>query len=351
MHPLSAEAQRGLDATGSSPLVEVDRSRCGALAARIRALPVPDDREGTPLAGVASEHVDDFYLSLVAICHQTSPRGLPPLVGDVDGQHLRGWDYLAARWAEVVRRRPNLLTPRGWRDVDEKLVRAAFADAKHGERLTDPAGRAALIRDLGSVMMRERWESFRDVYDEGGGRVLVGNPNLFGLLERFAAYQDPVRKKSNFLLEIMRNSAGWRYQDEENLGPPVDYHEVRGHLRIGTVIVRDGALLEKLRGGVPVSASDDVALRRATYDAVILVSELSEIRDASRLHYLFWNIFRSDCTREAPHCHACPPSCPLPTRYVFANPDGRRHCPFATVCSSACAPTKLQEHVLVTELY
>lgn len=331
--------------------VYVDAERCRSVAGRLRQLPVPDDREDTPIVGVARGHIDNFYLLIVAICHQTSPRGLPALVGDVNDEHLRGWDYLTARWAQAVQAEPDLLIPSRWRDVDEAFVRLTFRDRRHGDTLTNPGGRAALIRDLGLVMQRECWRALADLYKQADGRILAGHPNLFGLLSQFTAYRDPVRKKSNFLLALMKNSAGWRYKDEEHLGPPVDYHEVRGHLRLGTIVVRDSILLRKLRKGTPVSLAEDIELRRATYDAVMYISDLSGLHDSSRLHYLFWNIFRSDCTRSAPHCWACPPSCPLPARYVFANTDGVRHCPFSTVCASSNREVKLQEHVVVTELY
>lgn len=59
-----------------------------------------------------------------------------------------------------------------------------------------------------------------------------------GLYRRLAgirAYRDPVRKKSSFLLELLRSQCGWQFVDVENLSAPVDYHEVRGHFRLGTV--------------------------------------------------------------------------------------------------------------------
>ena len=98
--------------------------------------------------------------------------------------------------------------------------------------MSDPDRRTALVQDLGRVMIQSGWGWIEEAYRLCEGRVASGEPNLFGLLARFAAYRDPVRKKSSFFLALMRNTGLWSYVDDAELGPPVDYHEVRGHLRV-----------------------------------------------------------------------------------------------------------------------
>ncbi len=151
----------------------------------------------------------------------------------------------------------------------------------------------------------------------------------------------------------MRNAGFWQFADPENLGPPVDYHEVRGHLRIGTVEIQDPQLEAKLLARQEVTSSEDIAIRKAVHDAIMLVSEATDHRNPSRLHYLFWNVFRSCCTRKAPHCHACPPGCTLPERYVplAIHRDGVRRCPFSDVCQSADKQVRLIEHRFETDYY
>jgi hypothetical protein len=231
--------------------------------------------------------------------------------------------------------------------------RALFRDPVLGDRLVDPEGRAALVMNLGQVMQRNGWNRVQEVYELCGGRVSTGHPNLVGVLGEFRAYDDPVMKKSFFFLALMRNAGLWKYVDDDKLGPPVDYHEVRGHLRIGTVRVLDPDLREKLVNRIPVSASEDIAIRGAVLDAIMLLSDMTGLRSPSQLHYLFWNVFRSCCTRENPHCHACPPGCSLPDRYVplAMHADSERRCPFAQVCESANSPHRYYEHVFSTDYY
>ncbi len=304
--------------------------------------------------GLSRPDAGNFYFVLVAICHQTSPRGSPPLEGTVEGRHLRGWDYLSAKLLGAVRRDPGLLKPMIWTNITAKQIGQIFRDDALGERLTDSDGRALLIRDLGVVMQEHGWSSLDDMHHVCTGRIHFGQPNLLELLTEFRAYQDPVRKKSFLLLALMRNAGLWSYQDNENLGPPVDYHEIRGHLRLGTVRINDRELRDKILTKKAVTAAEDIAVRDAVREAIVTISrDLGRTVSPIVLHYLFWNVFRSCCTHESPHCRQCPESCSLPARYIplAIRANGSRRCPFADVCESANSTVRLQEHVFDTDYY
>ena len=78
-------------------------------------------------------------------------------------------------------------------------------------------------------MIRRDWINVSQMLAANDFRI----SNLLNTLGNFSAYRDPVRKKSLFFLSLLRNSGLASFSDDGNLGPPVDYHEVRGHLRIG----------------------------------------------------------------------------------------------------------------------
>ncbi len=336
----------------NSPPVAVNVEACRKLAALLRKLPIPPDREEITLPDLSPRAIGNFYLLLVAICHQTSPRDLPPLEGSVNGRYLRGWDFLSAKLAAAVRADPAMLAPAFWSRVGSEAVRDLFRDAELGERLSDPNGRALLINDLGRGMLRSSWEHADQLYEAASSR-LAGGTGLLQLLNRFRAYADPVRKKSLFYLALMHNSGLWSYADPEHLGAPIDYHEVRGHLRIGTVEIRDAALRAKLVEGWEVTPEEDLSIRGAVQEALALLAEISGVRDLSKLHYMFWNVFRSCCTRESPHCDASPPACTLPSRYVSMSlaVNGDRRCPFQPACKSAGCAAKLVEHRIETDFF
>ncbi len=347
-------ASRPYPKIGPGEEVEVDSAACARVASLLKTQSIPADKEDVLPVDLARPESGNFYLLLVAICHQTSPRGRPPLEGTVGGKRLRGWDYLSAKLAAAVRDDPRLLKPTTWVQFTPQDVADLFTDPKFGKRLTDPEGRARLVRNLGAVMHEHGWLFLEDLYRASKGRIGSGYPNLLALLATFDAYKDPVQKKALLLLAIMRNSGLWSYKDEENLGPPVDYHEIRGHLRIGTVTIKDQRLKRKLLINEPVTEAEDLAIRGAVRNAIELIAQhLGARANPSVLHYLFWNVFRSCCTHQSPHCVACPPTCHLPERYVSlaVRDDGSRRCPFSDVCESANSAVRLQEHVLETDYY
>jgi hypothetical protein len=338
---------------GTTPPVAVNLEVCRRLAEWLKSRPIPLDREESSLRGFSAQEIGNFYFLLVAISHQTSPQGKLPLEGSVGGRHVRGWDYLFARLEEGARRDSKTLSPDFWAGITAGDFEGLFRDERLGNRLSDSAGRVLLIRDLGRIMGQHSWRWANEIYDAAGGRIASGDSNLIGLLSQFRAYRDPVRKKLYFFLALMQNTGVWVYVDPDQLGAPVDYHEVRGHLRIGSVEVYDADLRSKLLQGTEVTAEQDVSIRQAVHEALMFLSECSGMRNPSQLHYLFWNVFRSCCTRENPHCYSCPPTCSLPNRYVplALFPDGSRHCPFSEICRSAGQEPKLLEPNVVTDFY
>jgi len=335
---------------GLEPLVRVNQQACQRVASFLAGKEVPPDQEESALPGFPSELIGNFFLALVAICHQTSPPGHLPLEGTVSGIQRRGWDYLFGRLEQASRQDQTLLRPERWNQLSALDVKQFFHDAELGDRLTDPHLRAELLRDLGSKMMSQGWSFADQLYRHCGGRIAAGQPNLLQVLSRFRAYNDPVHKKSYFFLALMRNSGLWHYGDSESLGPPVDYHEVRGHLRLGTISIADHDLLEKVRAKRAVTEKDDVAIRQAVHDAIMYISERSGLRNPSQLHYLFWNLFRSICTREAPQCFVLRSAFALPDRYMHFVKDGGA-CPFASLCPSAGSPDPVCEHLFETDYY
>src|SRR5437867_314224 len=113
---------------------------------------IPDDREEVSLRQIPRQFVGNFFLFLVAICHQTSPPNRLPLVGRLHGQIRRGWDYLLERFNDAAADDLSLLTPARWAEFSSEEIRVLFRDAEFGDRLSDPELRSLLIKDLGARM-------------------------------------------------------------------------------------------------------------------------------------------------------------------------------------------------------
>ncbi len=155
----------------SAPMVTVNQEQCRRLAALISSQTIPQDREDSSLTGFSQEAAGNFYFLLVAICHQTSPVGKPPLEGYIDGRLMHGWDYLTARLEAAVRSDPSLLVPSTWSKVQPDQLAQIFRDDRLGERLTGVPHRAELIRDLGDVLSRENRDCVQRLFESAAGRI------------------------------------------------------------------------------------------------------------------------------------------------------------------------------------
>jgi len=92
----------------------VNIDACRRLAALLKSYTIPVDHENSSLPGLKAAQVGNFYLLLVAICHQTSPKHKPPLEGVIGGRYLRGWDFLSAKLEIHSQAHPEILSPKVW---------------------------------------------------------------------------------------------------------------------------------------------------------------------------------------------------------------------------------------------
>lgn len=335
--------------------VIVDWSKCSEVGALLTRAVIPPPQEETDDLGLPKGDLPNFCFALVAICHQTSPLNGPRLGGRLSSGGIAfGWDYLRRRFAERVATGYDLLSVASWQAMTDERLDSAFEDADGRRTLTGTGGRTMLLRNLGEVCARERINGLTDLFDRSDRTIMspTRSHDLMRDLTMFDACRDPVAKKSAFLLELARVECGWVYRDPENVPAPVDYHEVRGHLRIGTVVVQDEQLRDRLLRQELVSADDDIHIRTAVRDAIAEISRVHRSAAPSTLHYLFWNVFRSCCQRETVHCRQCGPACGLPARYRDAlDPVEHDRCVFGSVCSSADRAVKVTEHQHLTDYY
>lgn len=338
--------------------VRVDYLRCSQLSRLLRRIVIPSASQhyshNLP-QGLSEPDIRMFYFIVVAICHQTSPIGKPRLEGMINGELLFGWDYLQAAWMRAALADRSILT-REW------LLNAAPSDIVYilydnerrcGSHITDPEGRALLLNDMGRMLFRDE-ATHPDAYYEFSGRKIRDTENRFGLdslLSRFQAYgKDPVKKKLSLFLILMHRYGFWKYEDTNNLGAPVDYHEMRLHLRLGTVVIEDSYILNKVALRKILSADEDVIIREAVSEAIFKIAEYAGVTPPDA-HNFFWNMARNCCRRDETHCVECKSHPALPERHeVFV---ARKRCVFSDDCVSAKLPhhDKLQEPLVDTDLY
>jgi hypothetical protein len=322
----------------------VNEERLRAVAEILRASKPPGEQESVTHSLAwphGLETLANAYFLIVAICHQTSPVGERRLEGFVGGTAKVGWDYLKERFLEEAARNVDLTTPAFWRTLSPLYLSTLFKDEKQGLTLNRINERAFIINDLGEILVHEKIAFIVEAFQRAGGR-LSGPAGILQYLTRFIAYGDPVRKKAMFFVSIAHTECSWKPADPENLLSPVDYHEMRGHLRMGTVTVLEDALSLRVQNGLALNDADDAELRNSVQSANAKLSEQTGL-SSSVIHYLLWNLFRNCCPRDpsATHCDKCSPTCALPAQYK-SMPTYRGQC----ILSSACESARISQKVI-----
>jgi hypothetical protein len=321
-------------------IVEIDTAACLRLAEYIRVSGgVPKDAEDPMPHAFPAKVAINAWWAMVAINQQTTPIVGPALRGTVAGTFLRGWDYLLQKAIHATNADPKMFTRAWLLAVTPEMLREIYLDEKEGDTLSQIDARAELLVDLGKFLKRRKWQSVQEAYNASGGYIMRADGNgLVQILSEARAYQDPVQKKFFYLLAIMRNQGFWNYNDEFRLSTPVNYHEQRGHLRLGTVKILDQGLVAKIKRRDEITEQEDIDIRETVKKAIELIAQLLNATPPM-MHYYFWNHFRNCCARDAPHCIRCSEKCTLPSRYRHEQAHGRT-CIFVGTCESAGKPIK-----------
>jgi hypothetical protein len=323
--------------------VAIDQERFRDFVDALKRLKVPPELEasthsfkwtGTP------DELANAYFAIVAVCHQTSPVGERPLAGAVSGEEKRGWDYLKEKYLIAA------AADRKWADVEYWMtlppleLSELYRDPTQGLTLNRVNERALLLNDAGNRLREAGVRQISTAFDQHGRR-LGGSTGFAQFLSSIEAYRDPVRKKTMFFMSLAVKECGWKLIDPTEMVSPVDYHELRGHLRIGTVVILDAKLREKVQRGLVLTEKEDTLVRQKVQEANDTAAQAAGIT-SSEIHYLCWNVFRNCCMRDADktHCSTCGTTCKLPKQYkTMPGYEGR--CVFSNACASANKPEKV----------
>jgi len=311
--------------------VAPDLARCRLVAGFLRTLPLPKRLVRQDLFCCDRRLIGNFNALLVAICHQTQG-----ISGEVCGRWRRGWDYLETRLDRHCRDVPQFLEIERWRTLSSEELNEALALQPMKLSLADIDARTELIRDLGGRMLDAGYASLEELCGDMGWRCR-GERSIIAFLKTTQAYSDPNEKKARLLIGLLRDAHGWQFKDAHELGAPVDYHEIRGHLRVGTVIIADRDLNARIGTG-NVTSDEDNLVRAAIGDAISAIAADLPNHDPLQVHYILWNFFRAICRREVP---ACRPGGTismdeLDQAYMesFAEPNIDNPCGFSSFCQS-----------------
>jgi hypothetical protein len=218
------------------------------------------------------DHVPDpdAAIFLCAVDHRTGYRAEHVVDG---GGPFAGSALMWEVGLAAARRRPGLLTAARLRDVDGAALAELFAVG--GETVVDPDRRASLWRDLAAGLAARYDGSAASLLAAAAGK-LGGADGLIVRLSPFAAYSDPLAKKSFLFAKIAARRGWFEVIDPESWEVCADNVLMRLALRAG--LVAPGEL---------------TAVRAATRAAFKRVAAETGI-DPPILDDLLWELGRDD---------------------------------------------------------
>lgn len=327
-----------------------NKSKIERLIELVNDLLLPEEYESAThefKTGLNNDKLANCYLVIVAICHQTSPIGENVLIGTINESEKKGWDYLKEKYLVFAKNHKNLHSFRSLQYLTPAELSGIFNDVKFGRRLNRINERTYFINDIGRIMVNHNFEYLYEAFIKCGKKI-EGDNGFKIFLRNFTAYQDPIMKKTNFLLSILKKECRWEISEPNSVKSPVDYHELRGHLRIGTVKIVDKQLLKMLKMNLPISEVIDTELRNCVQSINDEIASRCNI-SSSKLHYFLWNIFRNICIRKSNiQCNNVDFSS-LPINYHGFIKDNK--CPFFDICSSVLKTNKIIEPPYIGNYY
>jgi sugar/nucleoside kinase (ribokinase family) len=229
-----------------------------------------------------------------------------PLIELIDGKKQKGSDYLWQAYMRPLEVDPELYTPE--RQAD--LTRAEMLDLFRADDGSDPMPaldlHLAQARQYGRDMLALKLIP-RQIIEQ-----VQSSPKplktFLELLDHVGGYkEDPLRKKSGLLAFILnqRPEGFLSFCEDEEVTPVIDYHAMRGCLRMGLVKVVDGALIEKLTSREVLLPSEEQAVRYAAYEAISQVARRYG-RSMGAVDWFFFNSRKRCPEMTEPDCQQCP---------------------------------------------
>jgi hypothetical protein len=256
-----------------------------------------------------------FKLAVVAICHQMNWDSLQDRLAG----HL-----LSSSETQMAESLATLRAPK----LEEWLA------GYHKPGRLRVRERAALLRNLGSQLKLEFGGKASELVGKAGRRI-NGESGFLAQLNRFNAFRvDPVRKKSNVLIQDIVRERIVTFDDEDKLQPAIDYHLMRLYLRSGRVVPCYDEVADAIKRH-PRPRGRLITLLRTTVAEALKLTAFYAGLSVPNVNYLEWQIGRSVCARTKPFClrEARPTDLDDDIAILFEN-----QCPYIRFCPAYSDP-------------
>jgi hypothetical protein len=230
-----------------------------------------------------------------------------PLIAPIDGEALKGSDYLWQAFMRPLDTDPAFYSPARQAELSREEMLALFRADDGSDPMPALDLHLAQARAYGRDMVALGLTPHEVVHEAQASETPLAA--FQRLLDHVGGYkEDPLRKKTGLLAVILnqRPEAFLTFGSQEGPSPVIDYHLMRACLRMGLLDVVDQDLFQDLAGRRLVSAEDEAAVRDAAYRAIEEVAAQSG-KSAGAVDSWFFLTARGLCPEMTePECDACP---------------------------------------------
>lgn len=332
----------------NSAIVNVDRVESVALIlSKLKLNPSFYNRQFLNLKK-DKESLLRMYFFSVAICHQTHKL-------HSEEKNIWGWDYLEYGFIEMLKNNSPLLQPQYIANTDKSILKnqlaVYFSEDKNPQTTTldNLDERVDLMVDAARIISCQYHGNLSSLFDYSRTYLKKDNHGIYDVLKKFEAYSDPQKKKSTFLIKLLKEAGLIKIIDPENFIPIMDYHMQRVLLRTGCVEVTGDKLREKLINKEVLTS--DEPIRTKCIEALRLIAEQSN-HEITKMNDFFWSLGRS-CCNETTLCHDKECSKVPCTFKIMVILEDHSECIFQEICPAATDDKylKLWQPVVHTHYY
>lgn len=257
----------------------------------------------------AAGALESFFLNAAhqyGFWYMEDGRYTQPMIAAVDGVNRKGSDYLFYCFQRALNNQADFFSIAQMKEMTDADWDAVFHDDHGRNPLPMWPEHLELINQY--VDWFEQNESTPQALIDAANaseQVLATFLELVGQVPGYR--EDPMQKKLMLLAVMLENrpEGFLRVNDPDAAVPIIDYHLQRSALRTGLVQVHDDDLRKRLLARAEVSASDEQAIREATYQAIETLVKQSGLSVAAIDYFFFTN--RTRCPEmTAPQCEVCP---------------------------------------------
>lgn len=229
-----------------------------------------------------------------------------PLVATIDGDSLKGSAYCFRSFVKLLETDPEFYKPERQAALTRKDMLVVFK--------SDDGNDPMPAVDLHCDMARRYGMDMTAAGKTPAGILEAARASSTPLktflseLDKIGGYkEDPLRKKSNLLALVLnqRPEVYLSFGEGEEVQPVIDYHTMRGCLRMGLVELVDEKLRQIIEDRAIVTEEEEWAIRYACYLAVQEVVKYSD-KSMGAVDWFFFYYSRQRCPEMTePVCAEC----------------------------------------------